>query len=58
LDNPLPSGITARNMGKNDLWIAASAHATKATLLTTGKDFFHLKNMFIEIQYIDIQNFI
>jgi tRNA(fMet)-specific endonuclease VapC len=32
----------ARNMGKNDLWIAASAKAAGATLLTTDADFNHL----------------
>ena len=32
----------ARNMGKNDLWIAASAMAAGATLLTTDRDFDHL----------------
>ncbi len=32
----------ARNMGKNDLWIAACAMASGATLLTTDKDFDHL----------------
>ena len=29
-------------MGKNDVWIAAAAHVTGATLLTTDKDFEHL----------------
>jgi tRNA(fMet)-specific endonuclease VapC len=32
----------ARNMGKNDLWIAASARAAGATLLSTDNDFDHL----------------
>ena len=32
----------ARNMGKNDLWIAACAKAAGAVLLTTDKDFDHL----------------
>ena len=32
----------ARNMGKNDLWIAACAKAAGATLLTTDNDFAHL----------------
>lgn len=31
----------ARNMGKNDLWIAACAKDSGATLLTTDKDFDH-----------------
>jgi predicted nucleic acid-binding protein len=55
--NPLPNGITARNMGKNDLWIAATAYATNATLITTDKDFTHLNQQFISIDYIDIQQF-
>lgn len=32
----------ARNMGKNDLWIAACTVASGATLLTTDRDFDHL----------------
>jgi tRNA(fMet)-specific endonuclease VapC len=32
----------ARNMGKNDLWIAACAAATSAILLTSDRDFEHL----------------
>ena len=35
-----PAG--ARNMGKNDLWIAACTKAAGATLLTTDGDFSHL----------------
>jgi len=31
-----------RVLGKNDLWIAATARTTGATLLTTDKDFDHL----------------
>ena len=33
---------TARNMGKNDLWIAATSLYLDTTLLTTDKDFSHL----------------
>jgi len=43
-NNSLP--ITARNMGKNDLWIAATASVTNATLVTTDKDFNHLDNTY------------
>jgi len=39
---PLPQGMTARNMGKNDLWIAATAHVTSSIILTTDHDFDHL----------------
>lgn len=31
-----------RRMGKNDVWIAATAKVTGATLLTTDRDFDHL----------------
>lgn len=41
---------SARNMGKNDLWIAATAHAMDAMLLTTDGDFDHLHNRFFEVQ--------
>lgn len=44
-----------RNMGKNDLWIAACAKASGATLLTTDKDFDHLNPTLLTVQYIDPQ---
>ncbi len=44
---PLPPGMSARNMGKNDLWIAATAHVINATLVTTDADFNHLDGKFI-----------
>ena len=37
-----PLGMTARNMGKNDLWIAATSSVLSARLLTTDADFTHL----------------
>lgn len=45
----LPKGVTARNMGKNDLWIAATTHAIKANLVTTDKDFDHLDDIFLKV---------
>jgi tRNA(fMet)-specific endonuclease VapC len=53
-NNALPKGMSARNMGKNDLWIAATAQLLDATLLTTDKDFEHLNNVFLNIVTIDI----
>ena len=50
---PLPRGLTSRNMGKNDLWIAATASVLRAQLLTTDKDFDHLNGSFIDLVYID-----
>jgi tRNA(fMet)-specific endonuclease VapC len=40
-------------MGKNDVWIAASAHALRVCLLTTDKDFDHLQTLFITREWID-----
>lgn len=40
---------SARNMGKNDLWIAATAHVTDSALLTTDHDFDHLDGRFIQL---------
>lgn len=45
----LPPGMTARNMGKNDLWIAATAHVINATLVTTDADFNHLDGKFLSL---------
>ena len=40
-------------MGKNDIWIAATAHASKATLLSTDKDFDHLDGVWLKRLYVD-----
>lgn len=40
----LPAGMTARNMGKNDIWIAATALYFDFELHTTDNDFNHLPN--------------
>jgi tRNA(fMet)-specific endonuclease VapC len=50
----LPKGMSARNMGKNDLWIAATAQILNATLLTTDKDFEHLNDVFLNVVTIEI----
>ena len=42
----------ARNMGKNDLWIAACAKAAGATLLTTDKDFDHINEALLPVRYV------
>jgi predicted nucleic acid-binding protein len=46
---PLPPGISARNMGKNDLWIAATALYFGVELHTTDKDFDHLAPMGLRV---------
>ncbi len=47
------SELLGRPMGKNDVWIAASARVMKAILLTTDKDFDHLQPDFIIREWID-----
>jgi predicted nucleic acid-binding protein len=42
-----------RSMGKNDLWIAATARVMGATLLTTDKDFDHLSPHSLNRLWID-----
>ncbi len=49
--------FSARNMGKNDIWIAATASVYDLTMLTTDKDFDHLKDEYIKLEYIDIEKF-
>jgi tRNA(fMet)-specific endonuclease VapC len=52
-DRPLPAGTTSRTMGKNDVWIAATASVMGATLLTTDRGFDHLDPEFLKVVYID-----
>jgi len=52
-----PVNFSARNMGKNDLWIAATASAMRIRLLTSDKDFSHLDREFLDLQSIDLQNY-
>ncbi len=42
-----------RTMGDNDLWIAATAVATGAMLLTTDKDFDHLDSIYFQRDWIN-----
>jgi tRNA(fMet)-specific endonuclease VapC len=39
-------------MGKNDLWIAAAAHVSGFTLLTTDTDFDHLSPDFLDVRVV------
>lgn len=40
-------------LSKNDLWIAAAAHVTGATVLTTDHDFDPLHGLFLQRNWID-----
>ena len=44
-----PLVLSARNMSKNDLWIAATASVLNATLITTDTDFDHLADNFLKL---------
>jgi tRNA(fMet)-specific endonuclease VapC len=47
-------GLSARNMGKNDLWIAATTAITNSKLITSDSDFDHLNNQYFELVKIKI----
>lgn len=40
-------------MGKNDLWIAATAHMLQIPLLTMDKDFDHLNGQWLTVVWVD-----
>lgn len=42
-----------RNMGKNDVWIAATASVVDAMLITADDDFDHLDGEFLDRIYVD-----
>lgn len=46
---------SARNMGKNDLWIAAVASTLNATLITTDGDFDHLNDRFLNVARFELK---
>jgi tRNA(fMet)-specific endonuclease VapC len=46
---------TPRNMGKNDIWIAATAALLGLTLVTADNDFDHLNNVFLQTKKISLQ---
>jgi len=48
---------TPRNMGKNDLWIAALAALLGLELITTDADFGHLHNVFFPVRKINPKDF-
>ncbi len=49
-----PLAPSARNMGKNDLWIAATTSLLDAVLLTTDADFDHLDGVFLRLEKITV----
>jgi predicted nucleic acid-binding protein len=49
------SDFSARNMGKNDIWIAATASIFNLELVTTDKDFGHLDKEYLDLKLIDLK---
>jgi len=49
MGKPLPSGLSVRNMGKNDIWLAATAHVFDLTFITTDSDFEHLNEVYLTL---------
>lgn len=47
-----PPPRPAKPMGQNDLWIAATAHVTQFTLLSTDNDFLHLDRQWLNFLYV------
>jgi len=52
-----PLGDSSRNMGKNDLWIAATASFYSMTLITSDKDFQHLQNHYLKLEFVDLEKY-
>ncbi len=46
-------GSSSRNMGKNDIWIAATTSVLNACLLTLDHDFGHLKDDYLDLEIIN-----
>jgi len=44
-----PFGYSSKTVGKNDLWIAATAHITNSKLVNTDSDFDHLDDVFVDL---------
>jgi predicted nucleic acid-binding protein len=44
-----PAGYSSNTVGKNDLWIAATAHITHSTLVSTDGDFDHFDGVFVDV---------
>ena len=50
--------FSARNMGKNDLWIAATASVYNLQFLTTDKDFNHLDKEYISLNLLILEEYL
>lgn len=53
-----PVSFSSRNMGKNDLWIAATGSVLKMVLITADGDFDHLKGKYLKIKKLDLKSYL
>jgi predicted nucleic acid-binding protein len=44
-------------MGKNDLWIAATASVYDLEFLTMDKDFIHLEGRYLRLKMVDLAEY-
>jgi len=51
------ANFSARNIGKNDLWIAATASVYDLKLISTDNDFNHLQKMYITLEKIELEQY-
>lgn len=51
------SPFTSRNMGKNDLWIAATSSVYDLILITTDNDFDHLDKEYIKLEKVNVDHY-
>lgn len=51
------SAFSARNMGKNDIWIAATSSIYDLKLITTDNDFDHLDGNYLQLEKIDVKSY-
>lgn len=49
--------FSSRNMGKNDLWIAATGSVLQIVVVTTDGDFDHLAEEYIKLKKVSINNY-
>ena len=50
----IPSKHSSKNMGKNDLWIAATASILDILLITTDADYDHLDSVLLKLQKVPL----
>lgn len=48
-----PVKFSSRNMGKNDIWIAATSSVYQVDLITTDNDFDHLIDVYINLLKVE-----